>query len=71
MIRPILACVDPYKAAEEFSAAGWKIDFLSPWRAAILWLEYRFAAILFYWVSPRVMLRLTSCHISVAVLKFA
>lgn len=22
MIRPILACVDPYKAAEEFSAAG-------------------------------------------------
>lgn len=30
MIRPILACVDPYKAAEEFSAAGWKIDFSQP-----------------------------------------
>ena len=27
MIRPILACVDPYKAAEEFAAAGWNIDF--------------------------------------------
>lgn len=27
MIRPILACPDPYKAAEEFAAAGWNIDF--------------------------------------------
>ena len=27
MIRPILACIDPYKAAEEFAAAGWDIDF--------------------------------------------
>ena len=27
MIRPILACIDPYKVAEEFSAAGWNIDF--------------------------------------------
>lgn len=30
MIRPILACVDPYKAAEEFALAGWNIDFLQP-----------------------------------------
>lgn len=30
MIRPILACIDPYKAAEEFAAAGWNIDFLQP-----------------------------------------
>ena len=27
MIRPILACIDPYKAAEEFAAAGWDIVF--------------------------------------------
>lgn len=27
MIRPILACEDPYKAAEEFAAVGWNIDF--------------------------------------------
>ena len=27
MIRPILACIDPYETAEEFSAAGWNIDF--------------------------------------------
>lgn len=27
MIRPILACADPYKTAEEFVSAGWKIDF--------------------------------------------
>ena len=27
MIRPILACTDPYEAAEEFAAAGWNIDF--------------------------------------------
>lgn len=27
MIRPILACVDPYKAAEVFVAAGWNTDF--------------------------------------------
>ena len=30
MIRPILACKDPYKAAEEFAAAGWNIDFSQP-----------------------------------------
>lgn len=30
MIRPILACIDPYKAAEEFAAAGWRIDFSQP-----------------------------------------
>ena len=28
MIRPILACLDPYKTAEQFAAAGWNIDFL-------------------------------------------
>ena len=27
MIRPILACIDPYKAAEEFAAVGWNVDF--------------------------------------------
>lgn len=27
MIRPILACENPYKTAEEFVAAGWKTDF--------------------------------------------
>ena len=30
MIRPILACVEPYKSAEEFAAAGWNIDFSQP-----------------------------------------
>ena len=30
MIRPILACADPYKTAEEFISAGWKIDFWQP-----------------------------------------
>ena len=30
MIRPILACENPYKTAEEFVAAGWKIDFSQP-----------------------------------------
>ena len=30
MIRPILACENPYKIAEEFVAAGWKIDFSQP-----------------------------------------
>ena len=30
MIRPILACIDPYKAAEEFATAGWDIDFSQP-----------------------------------------
>lgn len=30
MIRPILACENPYKVAEEFVAAGWKIDFSQP-----------------------------------------
>lgn len=30
MIRPILACTDPYKTAEEFAAAGWNIDFSQP-----------------------------------------
>ena len=27
MIRPILACIDPYKTAEDFTSAGWNIDF--------------------------------------------
>ena len=30
MIRPILACIDPYKTAEEFASAGWNIDFSQP-----------------------------------------
>lgn len=30
MIRPILACENPYKIAEEFANAGWKIDFSQP-----------------------------------------
>lgn len=30
MIRPILACENPYKTAEVFVAAGWKIDFSQP-----------------------------------------
>lgn len=30
MIRPILACKNPYRTAEEFAAAGWKIDFSQP-----------------------------------------
>lgn len=30
MIRPILACENPYKTAEEFVAAGWEIDFSQP-----------------------------------------
>ena len=30
MIRPILACINPYKAAEEFAAAGWTVDFSQP-----------------------------------------
>ena len=30
MIRPILACLDPYKTAKQFAAAGWNIDFSQP-----------------------------------------
>ena len=30
MIRPILACVDPYKTAEEFTSVGWNVDFSQP-----------------------------------------
>ena len=30
MIRPILACIDPYKTAEEFATAGWNLDFSQP-----------------------------------------
>ena len=30
MIKPILACENPYKTAEEFVAAGWKQDFSQP-----------------------------------------
>lgn len=30
MIRPILACIDPYKTTEQFAAAGWNIDFSQP-----------------------------------------
>ena len=30
MIRPILACINPYEAAEEFATAGWNVDFSQP-----------------------------------------
>ena len=30
MIRPILACIDPYEVAGEFAAAGWNVDFSQP-----------------------------------------
>lgn len=30
MIRHLLACVDPYKTAEELAAAGWNIDSSQP-----------------------------------------
>ena len=30
MIRPILACENPYAASKVFAAAGWKIDFSQP-----------------------------------------
>lgn len=30
MIRPILACVDPYKATKQFVSAVWNIDFSQP-----------------------------------------
>ncbi len=30
MIRPILACKDPYKTAEKFVSAGWNLDFSQP-----------------------------------------
>ena len=30
MIRPILACKDPYKTADEFASVGWNIDFSQP-----------------------------------------
>ena len=30
MIRPILACEDPSRAAESFISAGWKLDFSQP-----------------------------------------
>ncbi len=30
MIRPILACQDPYRTAEVFVKAGWNLDFLNP-----------------------------------------
>ena len=30
MIRPILACIDPYKTAEDFTSAGWNLDFSQP-----------------------------------------
>ncbi|MDI9419645.1 MAG: hypothetical protein GX228_09825 [Firmicutes bacterium] len=30
MIRPILACADPYGASEVFVSAGWKLDFSQP-----------------------------------------
>ena len=33
MIRPILACKDPYKVAEEFAAVGWNIDFSQSWES--------------------------------------
>lgn len=30
MIRPILACENPYKIANEFVSAGWTLDFSQP-----------------------------------------
>lgn len=30
MIQPILACEDPYRAAEKFVSAGWSLDFSQP-----------------------------------------
>lgn len=30
MIRPILACKDPYAVAQIFVEAGWKLDFSQP-----------------------------------------
>ena len=30
MIKPILACKNPYYAAEKFHSAGWNIDFTQP-----------------------------------------
>ena len=30
MIRSILACKDPYKAAEEFTSVGWNVAFSQP-----------------------------------------
>ena len=30
MIRPILACENPYDAAEKFVSAGWNLDFSQP-----------------------------------------
>ena len=30
MLRPILACEDPYEAGQDFQSAGWTIDFSQP-----------------------------------------
>jgi len=30
MLMPIIACIDPYKAAREYESAGWSIDFSQP-----------------------------------------
>lgn len=30
MVRPILACENPYKCAEEFIDAGWTLEFSQP-----------------------------------------
>lgn len=30
MLKPILACTDPYIVAEAFEAVGWHIDFSQP-----------------------------------------
>ena len=30
MIRPILACQDPYEAGRAFQSAGWTLDFSQP-----------------------------------------
>ena len=30
MLRPILACEDPYEAGRAFQAAGWTMDFSQP-----------------------------------------
>ena len=30
MLRPIVACVNPYETAKIYEAAGWHVDFSSP-----------------------------------------
>jgi predicted metalloenzyme YecM len=30
MVRPIIACENPYETAKQYEAAGWHIDFVQP-----------------------------------------